>query len=111
MKELSEYKSHENYIMSQDILFNKRKLKSLLKQGYNYITFDRTICVWNNEPYFVKSDNFKLTDKEKVEHGLWINSNYGTKCEALGLINVNDPKIHLYSIQKLLEVIPNCEQI
>ena len=58
--------------LNQDILFNKRELKRLLKQGYLYLTFDSSITAWKKQPYFVPSEHYKRTTEENIKNGLWI---------------------------------------
>lgn len=86
--------------LNQDILFNKRELKRLLKQDYLYLTFDSSVVAWKKHPYFLPSEN-----------GLWICSNPGAGTNKISAISgIENPQIHLYSIEKLLEIVPNSEQ-
>lgn len=78
-----------------NILFNKRKLKKLFKEGYRYITFDTYVCIWKDLPVFVL-DNIKDNQTE----GLWI-STTSARID-LSTIKVNDPSMHIYSIEKTL---------
>lgn len=59
---------------NQDILFDRIQLKSLLKQGYEYLTFDVAITAWKKKPYFVSSVNCKRTPEENIKDGMWINT-------------------------------------
>lgn len=95
----------------QDILFNKRELKRLQKQGYEYITFDVSVVAWKKKPHFVPSENCKRTSEENIKDGLWICSNPGAGTNKISAISgIENPQIHIYSIEKLLEIIPNSEQ-
>lgn len=99
--------------MSQDILFNKRKLKSLLKQGYEYITFDDVVAAWKEKPEFVPEGTYGMSqyEKELVNKGIWCSNGVIEYIELSEIDKIAEARIHIYSIQKLLEVIPNCEQI
>ena len=95
---------------NQDILFNKRELKRLQKQGYEYITFDVSVTAWVKKPYFVSSENCKRTAKQNIKNGLWICSKPSAGYNKISAISgIEDPQIHLYSIEKLLEIVPNSE--
>ena len=97
---------------NQDILFNRRELKSLLKQGYLYLTFDSSAIAWKKQPYFVPSENCKRTSEENLKNGLWICSNPRAGINKISAISgIENPQVHIYSIEKLLEIVPNSEQI
>jgi hypothetical protein len=97
---------------NQDILFNKRELKRLQKQGYVYITFDVSVTAWVKKPYFVSSENYKRNREENIKNGLWICCRPSAGINKIsGISGIEDPQIHLYSIEKLLEIVPNSEQI
>ena len=97
---------------NQDILFNRRELKRLLKQGYLYITFDVSVTAWVKKPYFVSSENCKRTLEENIKNGLWICSKPSAGINTISSIQgIEDPRVHIYSIEKLLEIVPNSEQI
>lgn len=96
---------------NQDILFNRRELKSLLKLGYLYLTFDSSVVAWKKKPYFVPSEHYKRTPEENIKHGLWINASPNAGIYRISSIQeIEDSRIHIYSIQKLLEIIPNSDQ-
>ena len=52
---------------NQDILFNRRELKRLLKQDYLYLTFDSSVIAWIKKPYFIRSENCKRTTEENIK--------------------------------------------
>lgn len=96
---------------TQDILFDKRELKILQKQGYEYLTFDVSVVAWKKKPYFVPSENCKRTPEENIKDGLWICSLLEAGTYKISAISgIENPQIHLYSIEKLLEIVPNSEQ-
>ena len=91
---------------NQDILFDKRELKRLQKQGYEYLTFDVSVVAWKRKPYFVPTEN---TENDK--DGLWICSGPEAGTNKMSAISgIENPQIHIYSIEKLLEIVPNSEQ-
>ena len=44
---------------NQDILFNRRELKRLLKQDYLYLTFDSSVIAWKEQPDFFQAPIIK----------------------------------------------------
>ena len=97
---------------NQDILFNQRELKRLQKQGYLYLTFDSSVIAWIKKPYFIRSENCKRTTEENIKNGLWICSKPSAGIYKISAIyKIADPQIYLYSIEKLLEIVPNSEQL
>ena len=97
---------------NQDILFNRRELKRLLKQDYLHLTFDSSVIAWIKKPYFIRSENCKRTTEENIKNGLWICSKPSAGVNRISAISgIEYPQIHLYSIEKLLEIVPNSEQI
>jgi len=96
---------------NQDILFNRRELKRLLKQGYEYLTFDVTATAWKKQPYFVPSEHHKRTPEENIKNGMWINASPSAGIHKISAIQgIEDPRVHIYSIEKLLQIVPNSEQ-
>ena len=95
---------------SQDILFDRRTLRKLLKDGYSFITFDVFVSAWKKQPYFVPGENCKLTKEQNRKNGLWINASPSVGYLKILPITVQEPQIHIYSIDKLLKIIPNSEQ-
>lgn len=91
-----------------NILFDKRKLKKLFKEGYKYITFDVKVTAWTDKPYFVPSDNIKNSKEENIKNGLWINTK--GSLITLSSIKVNEPSVHIYSIERALQIVPNSSQ-
>lgn len=94
---------------NQDILFNARELKRLLKQGYLYLTFDSSVIAWKEQPDFLPSTHYKRTPEENIKHGLWINPSSGVYRISV-ISGIENPQIHLYGIEKLLQIVPNSEQ-
>lgn len=86
-----------------NILFDKRKLKKLFKEGYKYITFDTYVCIWKDLPVFALNNI-----KDNKSEGLWI-SKTSTRVD-LSTIKVNNPNVHIYSIEKALQIVPNSSQ-
>lgn len=86
-----------------NILFDKRKLKKLFKEGYNYITFDTYVCIWKDLPVFALD-----SIKDNCTTGLWISTN--SNRVELSPIKVNEPNVHIYSIEKALQIVYNCSQ-
>ena len=96
---------------NQDILFNRRELKRLLKQGYEYLTFDVTVTAWMKKPYFVPGENCKRTLEENTKNGMWINASPSAGIYKISVIQgIEDPQIHIYGIENLLQIVPNSEQ-
>lgn len=97
--------------LNQDILFNRRELKRLLKQDYLYLTFDSSVIAWKKQPYFVPSENCKRTPEQNMKAGMWINASPTAGIYKISAIQgIEDPRVHIYSIEKLLEIVPNSEQ-
>lgn len=90
-------------IQPDNILFDKRKLKKLFKEGYKYITFDTYVCIWKDLPVFAL-DNIK----DNYTTRLWI-STISTRSE-LSPIKVNEPNVHIYSIERALQIVHNSSQ-
>ena len=90
---------------SQDILFDRIELKRLQKQGYEYLTFDVSVVAWKKKPCFIPSENCKRTPEENIKEGLWICSSPGVGINKIsGISGIENPQIHMYSIEKLLEL-------
>lgn len=97
---------------NKDILFNRRELKILQKQGYEYLTFDVSVTSWKKKPYFVSANNCNRTSEENIRNGLWICVSPTAGINKISAISgIEEPWAHLYSIEKLLEIVPNSEQI
>lgn len=95
--------------MSQDILFDRRELKRLQKQGYLYLTFDSSVIAWKKQPDFLPSTHYNRTLEENMKNGLWINPSAGVY-RISAIQGIENPQMHIYSIEKLLEIVPNSEQ-
>lgn len=102
----------ENFLLnkSRNILFDKRTLRKLLKDGYEFVTFDVFVIAWKKQPYFVPGENCKLSPEQNRQNGLWINASPSAGYLKISQIMVQEPWIHTYSIEKLLEIVPNSEQ-
>ena len=95
---------------SQDILFDRRTLRKLLKDGYEFVTFDVFVIAWKKQPYFVPGEHCKLSIEQNHKNGLWINASQPSGYLKISQITVQEPWIHIYSIEKLLDIVPNSEQ-
>lgn len=98
--------------MSQDILFNRRELKRLRKQGYLYLTFDSSVIAWKKQPSFAPMGTIFLSDDEiiKVNKGVWCSNGVIEFIVLSKIDKINEARVHIYSIEKLLEIVPNSEQ-
>lgn len=98
---------------NQDILFNKRELKRLIKQGYLYITFDCYVIAWKKQPYFVPEGTYDMNEKEinNVNKGIWCSNCVIDFIKLSEISKIDEARVHIYSIEKLLEIVPNSEQL
>lgn len=97
---------------NQDILFNKRELKRLQKQGYEYITFDISVVAWKKKPYFAPEGTYNMSEKEieRVNRGIWCSGGTIEFIKLSQISKINEARVHIYSIEKLLQIVPNSEQ-
>lgn len=87
-------------------------MKILQKQGYVYLTFDVSVIAWKKKPYFVPGENCKRTPEENIKNGMWVNTSPSAGIYEISAIQgIEDPQIHIYSIENLLQIVPNSEQV
>lgn len=97
---------------NQDTLFNRRELKRLLKQGYLYLTFDSSVIAWKKQPDFVPVGTYGMNEKEinNVNKGIWCSNSVIEFIKLSEISKISDPRVHIYGIEKLLQIVPNSEQ-
>lgn len=98
--------------MSQDILFNRRELKRLLKQGYLYLTFDSSVIAWKKQPEFNPMGTYNMSENEinNTDKGIWYSKSIIEFIKLSEISKIDEARVHIYSIEKLLEIVPNSEQ-